>query len=107
MLSSRDCVPADSPDRKAYFLELTHSSQTIGQVVEQAVLFTVQPQPPFVQPLCRCSFAVSDRCAAFKHSSDFVAALRAVRQQYPGDFLMGLWVRERSTDFSPTSLESA
>ncbi len=108
MLCNRDCVYAEFPDRKAYYLELSHSSeQTIGQVVEQAALYTVQPQPPFVQPLCYCSFAVSDRCAVFKHSSEFVAALRAVRQQFPGDFLVGLWVRERSTVSSTTSLESA
>ena len=107
MLCNRDCVYADSPDRKAYYLELSHSSQTIGQAVEQAALYAVRPEPPFVQPLCYCSFAASDRCAAFKHSSGFAAALRAVRQQFPGDFLMGLWVRERSTVSSTTSLESA
>lgn len=92
---------------RAYYLELSHSFDTVGQALEQAALYAVLPQPPFVQQLCHCSFAVSDRCAAFKHGSEFVAALCAVRQQYPGDFLMGLWVRERSTDFSPTSLESA
>ena len=75
--------------------------------MEQAALYTVKPQPPFVQPLCYCSFAVSDRCAAIKHSSEFVAALHAVRQQFPGNFLVGLRVRERSTVSSPTSLKSA
>ena len=93
MLCNRECFYAEFPDHTAYYLELNHSSQTIGQAVEQAALYAVQPQPPFFaafQSLCHCSFAVSDRCAAVKHSSDFAAALRAVWHQFPGDFLMGL-----------------
>lgn len=69
MLCNRECFYAEFPDHNAYYLELSHSSQTIGQAVEQAALYAVQPHPPFVQPFKVCAIAALLCLTDVQHSS--------------------------------------